>query len=677
VPVALGTSVWYFTRHQKKVFSSETVVYTGIASGYSLNGNNKADFFATSNAFDNLLTLINSRETKEDVAISLLATHLFCKKHEPALLSWDSYSQLQKLVPAAVRNQLVKPTLEETKVAVTAFMQSSEDNLVYRVINSDNPYYSINALREINALRISSSDLIKVSYETNDAAICKHTLELLVDIFMKKHRLLREGQTGSVIAYFEREVHEAYRRLDSCEQVFLAFNNQNDIINYYEQTKAVAGEKENLYALNHNLEMERNAEEKSVAKVNNDLKGKVYQTIYGSDVINQREKLADLYNQIAVSEVMSREINGGQKRQLDSLKTVSGNLEKGLQNSIQQLGDQYNTPEGIPVKSVLDEWVKTTLNYEQSKARLSIMDKRKKEFADEYRKFAPLGAMLKKMERQISVAEQEYLELLHSLSLARLTQQNNELTSKLTIVDPPFLPLKANLSKKALMIIIGAFAGFVIVLGILLTNFLLNKTLQQPGRATKKTGIPLLGIYPLIGAGKEFILKSNLRIMQQLLSRITFEKKPYVIGVFSNQRGEGKSTLLDMWHEGLTRMNYSIQRQVWSLGMEKMISNNADIVFIEFPSLDSMIMTKGSVPEMDQSVLICRANRIWTRIDQELLDIFSKTTGTSPLMVLNGVSVEHAEEYIGEVPKKRSIVRSLIKRIAKLEFGNKKVIFKN
>lgn len=78
VPFALAASIFYFTRHQKKTFSSETVIYTGIASGYSINGTKNADYFATSNAFDNLLSLINSRETQQEVAIRLLASHIFC-----------------------------------------------------------------------------------------------------------------------------------------------------------------------------------------------------------------------------------------------------------------------------------------------------------------------------------------------------------------------------------------------------------------------------------------------------------------------------------------------------------------------------------------------------------------------------------------------------------------------
>lgn len=674
VPIVLAGAIYYFTRHEKKIYSSETVIYTGIASGYSISGSKSADYYATSNAFDNLLTLINSRETQQEVAISLLASHLFIPKCETSLLSNDSYEQLLKLIPEKLRQQLRKGSLEETKEAITAYMQSTDDNLIYKLINSDNPFYSVNSLKNIKSLRINSSDLIKITYETEDAAICKHTLELLIEIFMKKHRLLREGQTSSVIAYFERELAKAFKRLDSCEEIFLIFNKQNDIINYYEQTKAVAGEKENLYALNHSLEMERNASEKAVSKVNDDIKGKMYQTLYGSDIIKQREQLSGVYNNIELSSILGRDNLALRQRNMDSLKRISSQMERQLQITIDKLNIESNTPNGIPAKTVLDEWVKTTISLEQSKARLTIMDKRKKEFADEYRKLAPLGAMLKKIERQITVAEQEYLEILHGLNLARLTQQNNELTSKLTTVDPPYLPLRANPSKRMVQVIIGFLAGFVVVLALLLTHFLLNKTLRQPDKAFKLIRIPLLGIYPLLNENKDFIKKANLKIMQQFLSRISIAKRPVMIGVISNQKGEGKSELIGIWKNELQKLHYSIETKQFAKGKIINTDSRTDIVFIEFPPLDTLILIPGQMPEMDNCIMVCRANRLWNKLDNELLDMFIKNTNSSPVLVLNGVTADYAEEFIGEVPKKRTIVRELIKKIAKMEFGNRKIL---
>ncbi|MBC7507758.1 MAG: hypothetical protein H7320_03275 [Ferruginibacter sp.] len=676
IPLLMAGSIFYFTRSEKKVFSSETVIYTGIASGYNLSGNHQADFYATSNAFDNLLTLILSRETKQEVAIQLLAEHLYMKKYDPAVLSWVSYDELNKLVPDSVKQKLVKPTLEQTIVAVTNARLIGAEDLVYKIINSENPYYSLYALRNIKSFRVSSSDLVRISYETNDAAICKRTLDLLTEVFVRKHRLLREGETESVIAYFEKEVHKSFIRLDSLENVFLEFNKRNDIINYYEQTKAVAGEKENLYALNHTLEMDRMANNSALDKVNDNIKGRIYQILYGSNIIKEREKLSDVYNKIALNDILGKSTTSTKKTDADSLRSISGGIEKQLQASLDKLYTQTNIPNGIPTKTVLDEWLKSTLAFEESKARLTVMDKRKKEFADEYRKFAPIGAILKKMERQITVAEQEYLELLHSLSLARLAQQNNEITSKLTIVDPAYLPLKPNPSIRLILVIVGFLAGFIIILGVLLGNYLLNQTLQQPIRAIKQTGLPLLGIYPVIQANAEFMQRANLRILQQLLSKIDYAVKPLIIGVFSIQKGEGKSTIIEVWIQGLRDAGEHAEHMVWTKENPFVETANGGIVFVEFPALENLLLTNSNMLAMPYSILVCRANRVWNSIDKEMLAILTSSTKTEPKALLNGVDNNFAEDFIGEVPKKRNFFRSLFKRFIKREYGSRKTIRK-
>ncbi len=230
VPVVMAGTIFHFTKNEVKVYSSESVIYTGIASGYSLSGSNKADYFATSNAFDNLLSLINSRDTKQEVAIALLANHLQIKNFDPSLMSAASFKELKKLVPDSVRQIVVKSTEEETVTALHDYMASRENNTIFNIINSDNPFYSINTLDNIKANRINSSDLIKIAYQCNDAVICKQTLELLEQSFMRKHRMLKEGQSESVIDYFEKETHAAFIRLNDAEQNFMQFNKQNEIM---------------------------------------------------------------------------------------------------------------------------------------------------------------------------------------------------------------------------------------------------------------------------------------------------------------------------------------------------------------------------------------------------------------------------------------------------------------
>jgi uncharacterized protein involved in exopolysaccharide biosynthesis len=674
VPVLMAGSIYYLTRNEKKEFSTETVIFTGIASGYSLNGAKVADFFATSNAFDNLLTLINSRETKVQLGITLLAQHLLLNKHDPAELSWGAYDELHKLISDSLRNKLVKVDLPMTVASINEYYGRDEQNVIFQIINSDQEFYSVKALNSIEVQRINLSDLIKLSYKCSDAAICQHTLDMMTKIFVNKHRELKESQTTSVIAYFEEQVKLAYQKLDRAELNFLDFNTSNDIINFYEQTKAVAIEREDLYTQNHLLEMDERAQESSLEKINDNIKGRIYQTLYGDEVMKQREKLSAVYNKIAFAELLGKDAQVNQKKTIDSLKLVAIAVESEIKETLDRLYVKTNTPNGIPTKNILDEWVKTTIAYEQSKARLTVMDKRKKEFQEEYRKFAPLGAMLKKIERQISVTEQEYLELLHGLNLARLMQQNNQLTSKLNIVDPPFLPTKANASKRKILAVVGFIAGFMIVMSIILIHFLINQTLQQPARAVKITGVKLLGVYPLLHERQEFVDKANLRLTQQLLVKLDLTTKPALVGVYSMQADEGKTTLIDMWKKHFTELGYLVQVHDWNLHNPWTGIPLADIVLVEIPAMEKLLFTPETIPSFQFTILVCRANRVWTTLDKEFLVMFNKVTKLTPALLLNGVEADFAEEYIGEVPKKRNFIRATVKRVLKFQFGNRKMI---
>jgi succinoglycan biosynthesis transport protein ExoP len=317
--------------------------------------------------------------------------------------------------------------------------------------------------------------------------------------------------------------------------------------------------------------------------------------------------------------------------------------------------------------------------------------------------------MLKKIEREIGVSEQAYLELLHGLHMARLTQQNTELTSKLNVVDPPYLPLKPNTSKRIMLVILGFVVGFVLVLASILANALVNKTLLEPLRARKTLDMPLLGIYPLLNGNPNFIKKANLRLLQQFLANINTQEKPIVVGVLSTQKSEGKTTIINLLEKELTNLHYRVEKQILLdnssenltayvpliikeqdnklLGLsmpinldkelaeiQNELTETKDFVLIEFPSLDDIIIKIGVFPKLHYSILLCRANRVWSRIDKEILVNFTKTTGNKPSFILNGVDTDFAEEYIGEVPKKRTLIRSIFKRLVKFEFGNRKKI---
>jgi hypothetical protein len=64
---------------------------------------------------------------------------------------------------------------------------------------------------------------------------------------------------------------------------------------------------------------------------------------------------------------------------------------------------------------------------------------------------APAGATIKRIEREISVSEQGYLELLHGLNLAKIKMQDNELSSDLKAIR--LLSIILNSTKRAILLL--------------------------------------------------------------------------------------------------------------------------------------------------------------------------------------------------------------------------------
>ena len=92
-------------------------------------------------------------------------------------------------------------------------------------------------------------------------------------------------------------------------------------------------------------------------------------------------------------------------------------------------------------------------------------------------------------EREIEVAEQEYLEILHGLNLAKLKYQDTQLSSNLKAVDLPYYPLKPMPSKRIIIIIASIMMCFIILLGTILVMEFFDNTLRNINKASEKLKI--------------------------------------------------------------------------------------------------------------------------------------------------------------------------------------------
>ena len=564
IPVLLAMTVVFLTKNQNFMYESKTNIYTGITSGYSLDQNKRIDYFTTSNSFDNLMNVIKSRETLSEVSLRLLAQVMLLESYNPMFISKENFIEIRKILPSNIKDLVVKPIIsddslsyqiayEQTVRNFIKYKNASDTNFLYNMLNYTYKHYSLKALSTIRVQRIQSSDLVELSYESDDPGRSLQTLLILTRVFISNFKLLRENQSDAIVKYFENQVFLSQQKVRIAEDKLLEFNTSNQIINYYEQSKFIAGKKEDIEEYIQKERMKYSGAEEALKKLENKLQiqGQIQTVTDG--LVNKRNRLVDISEKITINELFG-ERDTTSKNEIAALKKEAKKLEKEMNEQVTSLYQYNNTIEGLPLKDLLNEWLKNLISLAEAKAGLQVLDTRRRDFQKNYEIYAPLGATLKRIEREISVNEQEYLSLLHSLNTAKLQQQNEAMSTNIKPIDPPYFPLTPKPSKRKILVVAAGLLGFLIIAFAILLAEYFDNTIKTCERAQKLTGLnlplPMLKISSKYKSyNLPFITNRLVELLAQeikaKLSSATNEddltSSAKVITVFSTLEKEGKS----------------------------------------------------------------------------------------------------------------------------------------
>ncbi len=574
IPVFVGIIAVLLTINPKLSYSSQTKLYTGLATGSSIEMDKSFNYFATNIAFDNLITIINSRETQEEVAIRLLSQHLLLSKPNSKFISDKTFEDLKADIPKEIYRYVIKShgqsnttpsdslavntvpdkvsraDYEQTVANLMNLMKSNNTNFVYSLLNFEHPYYSLEAISKIKATRIANSDLVELSYETEDPGICQQTLAIFNEVCIRKYKNLKESGSDDVIKYFETQLNQSANKLKNIEDVLLKFNQENGIINYYEQSKAVANVKEDMDVEYSKKRAELAGSEASAKKLQQKLEIQELVQEKSNRLLENKKSLGELNYEIVMREAKAD--NAEKSTKLEALKKQAAQLQNEIKSSVSKLYSFQNSVEGVPTAKILPEWVDHVVETENLKAKLKVMDKRNEEFEQQYAKYAPAGANLKKIERQINEAEQEYLEILHGLNLAKLKFQDTQLSSNLKAVDPPYFPLKPIPSKRKIIVIALVFLSIILLLGSILLMEFFDNTLKNISRAEDQLKIPALGMLSKVFKTnneidlvsiQDRLVELAIQNLNRTLKTQQTAGKPQVITLLSTQKNEGKTVI--------------------------------------------------------------------------------------------------------------------------------------
>lgn len=691
--------VIYFTQFLPFNYTVDSSLYAGVTNETSIDGSKIVNVNST---FDNLINIAKSKSTLENVSLRLLATNLVYGDEwtDNMYIQAKHYRQLLQSTPKEVQALVDRSSLEKTIENLKEYRKESANNFVYSMYNRPVPFYSFRALDKIEVKRLGVSDLINITYTCADPGIAQNTIKILEDELLKAYEILRFSATNNVIAYFEEQVRLAKQKLTAEEDDLMHYNVEKQVINYDEQTKALAVTK---YEVDDREEAAKRTYESAVylrqmLEDKMDIRAKIMRD--NTNLLKELEKITNLNQDILEQEIFTSDKNREQNEKLTKDKAA---LQKS-ENTISLLSDNLNeynfSKEGVGIQNMVDEWLLACINEAKAKAELKVLQERRGDIFDQYQTFSPVGTQVKRKERAIGIAEDTYREQLRGLSEARLRLQNLKMTTaNLQIIAPPEYPLTDNGRRRAFYILAAFIGSLVFITGYFLIIELLDHTLRDPERSNRLSGLPVIAAFNGISNLKYrgFLKACNRRAAAYVcrqLNKYLVPGRPTVINLLSMEEREGKSFLAkyfaNHWAtEGLhvRIVKYGIDFEIedkhyvqaqklsdfWKLNDAE---QQPDIILIEYPAINSATLPLAVLKQADFSLLIANACRLWGKDDDARLKSIKETLGDAPLaLYLNNADREVVESFTGELPP-HTPLHSFFSRLAQLGLTSKKAAVK-
>ncbi|MGL5317502.1 MAG: GumC family protein [Bacteroidales bacterium] len=691
LPLVSVFIVFLFTRTMPKIYNVSTTIYTGVASGFNIEsaGPSILDMNSVNNELDNLINVINSQRTLEEVSLQLLARTMAKgnASTDTEDVMAESYSTIRETIPQDLLDQMDGKSEEELVEIFKKYKKHDRENFIYNLLNRETPYFGIKELQKLVVRRLQNSDMLQVSYACDDPGIAYNTLNILNKEFVSQYQQIRFGETDSVIDYFRSELQKRGDLLKLAEDSLIEFNVQNMVINYEEQTRQMA-----IQSRDFNLEYSQaEALYSSSSKLVEELEERIGSTVNivknNNTFIQKMQELSNASYQKAVVETFdNKNKENGVPSYFDTNVTAR---EDSLLQYVTSLDGERSTKEWITSNEIMKEWFIATLNKTKAKIALEVLTERKANLDRDYVFYSPVGAMLKQKDRQIKFNETSFLDIQNSLNYALTRRQSIQMgTASLKVLNPPLYPLESEPSKQLRYLLAAWFATLFLIVFYVILMDRIDTTLKDKSRTEDFTGGTVMGGFPAPFKGKyaKYQAEGDQFVLSSLGHSIRFylnKQYPNTINLLSLDPDMGKTFVGSKLAEELNRENIRVkllnwekdfdtksQEYIWADNFKSIYPNtgNEQVLFVELPPLSIDAVPQNLVGSATLNILVLRADRSWSNQDQILFDRLKKETKDTPLVILlNYIERDDMTDMVGLLPPYTK-VRSLFYRLFNFEF---------
>ena len=679
LPLIALVVTWFMTRNEERQYDTKTTIYTGMITGYNLEGGSGTAGGNAQINIKNLMIIVSTDNTIREVALRLFARCMMYGNptKDNNYISAEHYRALIATVPADVKALINKNSEQSTYANLKAYEKPTMGNYVFGLLNY-HPYFSINSITSrLKVMQMSNSDIIDIGYSANDAGIAYNTLDILNDVFARQYQQLRYGETNNVIKFFEREVARLFRLLSQAEDKLIDYNISKRIINYDEQTSQLSSMDASQQTFENQQLLDYTTTKALMDYLEGQLSSRTQAVRSNNEFTNYVRDISRIQSRISNLQLMSSEggANSAESQQeLANARKELENVTKKVRSLTKEVyANSYNTETGVQAAPMLDKWLDQVLLMVKAKAQMEAKDIMRQKLDEQILYYAPIGATIERQHRHIGFIESNYMEMLRALNSARLRQRNLQMTTAtLRVLNPPMFPLNAQPTNRMMSLLGSMIVTFFLTMLYFMIVEMLDRTLRDRMRTERITELPVMGCYP-----KDSTLRYrryNKTISDMALRQLSKALLPHfhtgqqnVLNLLSTDSANGKSYLAQELENYWISIGLQVRRLTYD---EDFLAEDSkyilakdikdlypdilpeEIVIIEYPNLNDNSISSALLNMGTINLMVTRANRTWKDVDQKALtELTAQLKNKESLyMYLTEAQRYAVEEFVGQLP---------------------------
>ncbi|MES2389862.1 MAG: AAA family ATPase [Bacteroidota bacterium] len=721
VPLTTLAAVFYITSNLPLTFKSKAQMATGIteSSQVSLNEQESLQPFMIANAFSNLIESMKGRPIVSLVSYKLILHDLYDEKPFRNIDEPSTENSKKVLQSAGFGHRTNADPVMPSALTVQNNAQVQKLLEIY--------HYDFESLsKKLKIERVGGSDFLSIEFESENPELSAFVVNTVCAEFIRTNKNYRAVQSQSNVDFFARLADRKKGELDNKVNSLKSFKLQNQVINLYEQTKALVDQ---ISSQEGKLEDEKKkipALKKVLADINGRFTNKD-RLFFESQAGILNRKISFLKDRINAMNGRYLDSRQQDTALLDSIKVVRRIMDE----QVRLMSETFFINPTATKQDLIVRKVNSELDLQMAYGASESIEQELRRLRAIVASYAPMEASIGAYEREIQVASEVYLLILNKLNSAQFAGMN--LGGSLRQVEYATPADKPEPSKRAIILALSAIISLVLCIVVIFILEYMDNNIKTPMRFKRLTNMHLLGYFNALTASNidlnNLFRSGDDNFEDQTFSQLcrnfrhrfeldTIGKK--VVLFVSPKGGEGKTFTIATLTYSLQMIgkkiliidtNFSSPRltEVYKatsslntinndnfrkaivhtqiegvdiIGASRSpmspveifagkdfqkilndLSQDYDYIFMESGQLSNAPSARELMRYADTVVSVYAADTILTNADISANNMLRGLQDKFAGALLNRVDMYNMESELGEVKKKRSIARRFLKRL--------------